>query len=158
MNVLQPGEGLSDETRARMTGGRRRARRRCSPAQAPKAGIDLLIEIVPDNPLQAAADGDMLAVMFFSLMFGIGLSLTRTEAARRFEEVIEGLYDVTMRLIGMVIGLAPFGVAALLFTLTAAARLRDPRPAGALRRRRGAGARASTSSSSTRWRCSSSAG
>src|SRR5690606_15269347 len=43
----------------------------------------------------------------------------RTEAARRLEEVIEGLYDVTMRLIRVVISLAPIGVAALLFALTA---------------------------------------
>ena len=41
--------------------------------------------------------------MFFALLIGIGLSLTRTEAARRLEEVIEGLHDVVMRLIAMVI-------------------------------------------------------
>jgi Na+/H+-dicarboxylate symporter len=58
-------------------------------------------------------------VMFFSLMVGIGLALTRTDAARKLQDALEGLYDVTMRLIGMVISLAPFGVAALLFTLTA---------------------------------------
>jgi len=57
--------------------------------------------------------------MFFALFFGVGLALVRTDAARRLEEGIQGLYDVTMRLIGIVIGLAPFGVTALLFTLTA---------------------------------------
>jgi DAACS family dicarboxylate/amino acid:cation (Na+ or H+) symporter len=81
--------------------------------------MDLLTDLVPANPVRAAADGDMLAWMFFSLLFGIGLSLTRTEAARKLEGVIEGLYDVTMRLIGMVVALAPVGVAALLFSLTA---------------------------------------
>jgi DAACS family dicarboxylate/amino acid:cation (Na+ or H+) symporter len=74
---------------------------------------------VPDNPVRAMAQGDFLAVMFFALMLGIGLTLTPTEPARRFTETLEGLYDVTMRLIGMVIALAPVGVAALLFTLTA---------------------------------------
>ena len=55
----------------------------------------------------------MLAVMFFALMMlGIGLAVTRTDAARRFERALEGLYDVTMRLIGMVIALSPLGVAA----------------------------------------------
>jgi Na+/H+-dicarboxylate symporter len=61
----------------------------------------------------------MLAVMFFALMLGIGLSLTKTAGARQFEEMLQGLYDVTMRLIGIVISFAPIGVAALLFTLTA---------------------------------------
>jgi DAACS family dicarboxylate/amino acid:cation (Na+ or H+) symporter len=65
------------------------------------------------------ADGDFLAVMFFAVMLGVGLSLTRTAAARKFEEALEGLYDVTMRLIGVVIAMAPIGVACLLFTLTA---------------------------------------
>jgi DAACS family dicarboxylate/amino acid:cation (Na+ or H+) symporter len=85
----------------------------------PKTGIELVVQIVPSNPIKAAADGDMLAVMFFSLMVGIGLALVRTPAALRLQEAIEGLYDVTMRLIHLVIALAPIGVAALLFTLTA---------------------------------------
>ena len=35
-------------------------------------GIDLLVKIVPRNPVKAAADGDMLAVIFFALMVGVG--------------------------------------------------------------------------------------
>ena len=61
----------------------------------------------------------MLAVMVFALLLGLGLALTRKEAARRFEEALEGLYDVVMHLLGMVLQLAPIGVACLLFTLTA---------------------------------------
>lgn len=119
VNVLRPGEGLSEESRARLTEGAAERSSALVKAQAPRRGIDLLTEIVPANPLRAMADGDMLAVMFFALMFGIGLALVRTEAARKLEDAIEGLYDVTMRLIRMVISLAPIGVAALLFSLTA---------------------------------------
>jgi Na+/H+-dicarboxylate symporter len=120
VNILRPGEGMSDELRARLVAGApERAATVASTTQAPKTGLDLLVQIVPSNPLKAMADGDMLAVMFFALMLGIGLSLTKTPAARQFEEMLQGLYDVTMRLIGMVISLAPVGVAALLFTLTA---------------------------------------
>jgi DAACS family dicarboxylate/amino acid:cation (Na+ or H+) symporter len=61
----------------------------------------------------------MLAVMVFALFLGVGLALTRTAAARRLEEALEGLYDVVMRLLHMVIAVAPLGVACLLFTLTA---------------------------------------
>ena len=120
VNVLRPGEGMSDELRARLVAGApERAASVATATQAPKTGLDLLIQIVPSNPLKAMADGDMLAVMFFALMLGIGLSLTKTAAARQFEEMLQGLYDVTMRLIGIVISFAPIGVAALLFTLTA---------------------------------------
>jgi Na+/H+-dicarboxylate symporter len=115
---LRPGEGVSEADRVELMRG---LAERAGPATAapPKAGLDLLINIVPRNPLAAMASGDMLAVMFFALLFGIGLQLTRTPAARRLEEMIQGLYDVTMRLIAMVISVAPWGVAALMFSLTA---------------------------------------
>jgi Na+/H+-dicarboxylate symporter len=119
VNVLRPGDGMSEETRARMLAGAAERATSAAGGAAPKAGLDLLVSIVPRNPVGAAASGDMLAFMFFALLFGIGLRLTRTDAARRLEAGIQGLYDVTMTLIGMVIRLAPWGVAALLFTLTA---------------------------------------
>jgi len=119
VNVLQPGAGVSEAARAQLASGAAERASSITSAARVDSGWSLLLSIVPDNPIKAAANGDMLAVMFFALMLGIGLTLTRTEAARRFETVIEGLYDVTMRLIGMVIALAPLGVAALLFTLTA---------------------------------------
>jgi len=119
VNLLQPGRGLSEETRARLTEGAAERSAMLAKTQAPKSGIDLLTDIVPANPLKAAAEGDLLGWMFFALFVGIGLSLTRTEAARRLEDVIEGLYDVVMRLIAIVISLAPIGVAALLFSITA---------------------------------------
>lgn len=119
VNLLRPGEGMSEATRARMTAGAADRSAVLAKAAAPKSGMDLLTDLVPANPLRAAADGDMLAVMFFSLMFGVGLSLVKTDAAARLEEGIQGLYDVTMRLVDVVISFAPVGVAALLFSLTA---------------------------------------
>ena len=119
MNVLRPGEGMSAELRARVAAGAAERAAALTQAVAPRTGLDLIVQIVPANPIKAAADGDMLAVMFFALMLGLGLVLTPTAAARSLEAALEGLYDVTMRLIQMVISLAPVGVAALLFTLTA---------------------------------------
>ncbi len=119
VNALQPGRGLSPETQARMLEGAGERAASIAPSPGQRSGMDLVLQIVPTNPIRAAADGDILAVMFFALMFGIGLCLVRTDASRHLERGIEGLYDVTMRLIQMVIWLAPIGVAALLFTLTA---------------------------------------
>jgi DAACS family dicarboxylate/amino acid:cation (Na+ or H+) symporter len=119
VNALRPGEGLSEAARQQLLEGAAGRAAALPRTAAPKTGIELLVEIVPANPIRAAADGDMLAVMFFAVLFGVGLALVRTPAARRLQEAIEGLYDVTMRLINMVIALAPIGVAALLFTLTA---------------------------------------
>jgi DAACS family dicarboxylate/amino acid:cation (Na+ or H+) symporter len=119
VRVLKPGEGMAEETRQRVLAGAAERASAITSAPAPKGGIDLFVQIVPDNPLRAAANGDMLAVMFFSLMIGIGLLLARHEAARKLEKVLEGLFEVMMKLIDVVISLAPIGVAALLFTLTA---------------------------------------
>ncbi len=85
----------------------------------PGTGSFSLVGIVPTNPIRAAADGDMIGLIFFSLFFGIGLALVRTEATARLREVIEGLYEVSMRLIELVLRVAPIGVAALLFSMTA---------------------------------------
>jgi DAACS family dicarboxylate/amino acid:cation (Na+ or H+) symporter len=78
-----------------------------------------VLAIVPDNPLRAAVNGDMLAVMFFSLMIGLGLALAPRETVAPLVAVLEGLYAVVMQVIELAMRLAPYGVAALLFTLTA---------------------------------------
>jgi DAACS family dicarboxylate/amino acid:cation (Na+ or H+) symporter len=117
VNVVRPGDGISDELRARLV-----ARAHATPiAQPPKAamGAEFFVNLVPANPIRAMADGDMLAVMTFALFLGLGLVLTRTPSARRLEEGLQGLYDVTMRLLGIVIRMAPLGIACLVFSLTA---------------------------------------
>src|SRR5262245_19332958 len=65
VNTLRPGDGLSDESRQRLLASAgQRASGLSQTATAPKAGLDLLIQIVPDNPIRSAANGDMLGVMF----------------------------------------------------------------------------------------------
>src|SRR6185295_15894540 len=61
----------------------------------------------------------MLAVMFFSLMLGLGLALAPPDRVAPLIAVLEGLYAVVMGVIELAMRLAPYGVAALLFTLTA---------------------------------------
>lgn len=117
VNLMQPGAGLSSELKQRLL-------TQASAAPPPSAnasatGVDFVIGLVPSNIVKAMNDGDMLAVMVFALLLGAGIAATRTEAARRFEEALQGLYDVAMHLLEMVIRLAPIGVACLTFTLTA---------------------------------------
>jgi dicarboxylate/amino acid:cation (Na+ or H+) symporter, DAACS family len=117
VNLIRPGEGLSPEVKQALL-----SRPSAAPPAAPASGstgMDFVVALFPMNAVKAMADGDMLAVMVFSLLLGIGLTLTPTEPARRFEELLQGLYDVVMRLLGMVIQAAPVAVACLLFTLTA---------------------------------------
>jgi DAACS family dicarboxylate/amino acid:cation (Na+ or H+) symporter len=121
VNAFKPGAGVSETMRAELTAQATAeyGEEAAAKTKAIATGADLLIKIVPDNPMRAGVEGDYLGWMFFALMIGIGLCLARTEASASFRRGIQGLFDVTMRLIGLVIALAPIGVAALLFTTTA---------------------------------------
>src|SRR3546814_21102789 len=70
-------------------------------------GLDALLNIVPTNIIGAAGSNDILAVMFFALLFGIGLVMVDTPETRTLQSMIGGLFEVMMRLIGLVIRLAP---------------------------------------------------
>ncbi len=120
VNAIRPGERIAPELRATLA-EQAAARASTLPTanDLPRGGVDLLVGIGPDNAVKAMANGDLLAVMFFALLLGIGLALTPTPGAARLREVLEGIYDVATRLIDLVLRLAPFGVAALLFSLTA---------------------------------------
>jgi len=119
VNALRPGDGLSPELRERLLERTLSAAIAGVAAAEQSSGIDFVVKLVPSNVFRALADGDVLAVMVFALILGIGLTLTPTPAARSFESALEGLYDVVMRLLGLVIRMAPVGVACLLFTTTA---------------------------------------
>lgn len=119
VNLIKPGAGISPEVKQRLSAGAAQRAQAVSATTAPPSGIELLTQIVPSNPIKSAAEGDMLGVMFFSLFLGIGVALTKTAAAQKLLDAVEGLLDVSMRLIHVVLGFAPLGVAALLFNLTA---------------------------------------
>jgi DAACS family dicarboxylate/amino acid:cation (Na+ or H+) symporter len=84
-----------------------------------QAGIDQLIAIVPSNFITAMSENDILAVMFFALFFGVGMLLVQTPRTQRLKEAVEGVFEVAMRLIGLVIQLAPIAIFCFMFNLAA---------------------------------------
>ena len=120
VNFFRPGDGVDPVLAQQLLAdGSERAAAIVTTTQSAPAGMAMLINIVPDHVIRAAAGNDILAVMFFALMFGIGIVLTRTEGAARLKSAIEGLFDVSMTLINLVIRLAPYAVACLVFNLAA---------------------------------------
>ncbi|QNP39779.1 dicarboxylate/amino acid:cation symporter [Lysobacter solisilvae (ex Woo and Kim 2020)] len=120
VNLFKPGAGV-DEAQALklLSDNAERARGIVSDAGAQPKGLDMLLSIVPDNIVAAASSNStILSVMFFALMLGIGLVLARNEATETLKRGIQGLFDVSMTLIGLVIRLAPYAVAALMFNMT----------------------------------------
>src|SRR5262249_55143699 len=119
VNGLKPGSGVSQSVRALLLARPGVAPAAAAAPAAGTSGIDFFVALFPNNIVKAMADGDMLAVMVFALFLGVGLSLTRTEPARRLEGMLQGLYDVVMRLLEMVLRVAPIAVACLMFSLVA---------------------------------------
>jgi DAACS family dicarboxylate/amino acid:cation (Na+ or H+) symporter len=77
------------------------------------------LDLIPSNVFTAAADNQILPIMIFALLFGIGLVMARGPNVDHLKVTIEGLLEVTMKLINMVIKLAPIAIAALMFNLAA---------------------------------------
>jgi DAACS family dicarboxylate/amino acid:cation (Na+ or H+) symporter len=111
MNALEPGVGAQAlRELARDTG--------LQPAQQ-ASGIDFVVNLVPRNIVKSLSEGDLLALMVFSLFLGLGIAAAGTAASRHFEETVRGVYDVSIRLMGLVLRLAPYGVACLMFAMVA---------------------------------------
>ncbi|HXW16421.1 MAG TPA: dicarboxylate/amino acid:cation symporter, partial [Terriglobia bacterium] len=120
VNLVRPGVGLSPEARERLLETYHQDASQSKVAvQRGQFGIQTLVNVVPRNPLAAAAQGDMLGVIFFSLAFGVALALLPPDRTKVLEEALRGLGDVMMVIIDLVMKLAPYGVFALLFTVTA---------------------------------------
>ncbi|TXI50388.1 MAG: dicarboxylate/amino acid:cation symporter [Lysobacter sp.] len=118
VNWLQPGVGVDSAEALRLISEQSDKAQSIAESGATQAkGIEMLVEIVPSNVVKAAADNTILAVMFFALMFGVGLGMTRSEGAKTLRSAIEGLFEVSMILIGFAIKLAPYAVFCLMFNL-----------------------------------------
>jgi DAACS family dicarboxylate/amino acid:cation (Na+ or H+) symporter len=120
VNVLRPGDGV-DPVAARelLAQGGEGAASIVEASAESQAGIDQLIAIVPSNFITAMSENDILAVMFFALFFGVGMLLVQTPRTQRLKEAVEGVFEVAMRLIGLVIQLAPIAIFCFMFNLAA---------------------------------------
>jgi DAACS family dicarboxylate/amino acid:cation (Na+ or H+) symporter len=126
---FEPGRGISENDRQLLIeryGGTAPGAKNDSPLGGRGIG-DIIATIVPKNPLEdmtrafdpSYSGGGLLAIMFFALMIGVALSLLPGDKTKTFKAFLEGLYEVVMKVIEIGMKLAPLGVAALLFTLTA---------------------------------------
>ncbi len=121
VNILKPGAGVDRAAaNAMLEESAGRAGEIVQAGAEQPSGIDAFVTIIPNNLVEAlGSNSAILSVMFFALFFGIGLLLTDTPNSRVLQRGFEGLFDVTMRLILIVIRLAPIAVACFMFNLAA---------------------------------------
>ena len=119
VNLFKPGAGVDPLLAQHLLdeGAERTAAIVRDSATQPK-GMEMLLSIVPDNVIGAASNNaNIIALMFFALMFGVGLVLTQTPQTSVLKRGIEGLFQISMTLIGLVIRLAPYAVFCFMFNL-----------------------------------------
>ena len=77
--------------------------------------------VIPDNVVSAAANGDVLPLVVFSVLFALALIYISSESRRAIVALFEAIGDALLVIIGWVLWIAPLGVFALAFTVGSAA-------------------------------------
>ena len=105
--IVRPGEGFELDTDVVFE------------ATEPPTVGETLIGLFPSNPVQAMADGEMLQIIVFAVLFGIAMTLSG-DAGRRLIGAFNDLNDVVLRLVMLLMALAPYGVFCLIAKVFAA--------------------------------------
>ncbi len=120
VNVLQPGKGIPKETIAKMTetfSNNSGVVDKINEAhkQQESRPLDFLVEMVPDNIFMAASNNSsMLQVIFFVILFGVCLLLVKEEKAETVYNFFDGLNEVILKMVDVIMLTAPYAVFALL--------------------------------------------
>jgi proton glutamate symport protein len=121
VNVIKPGDSLPQETRDNLMSlyddavGTKKDMAAEVTSQGP---LQPLIEIVPENIINAAGDnGSMLQVVFFAIIVGIALLQIPKEKAKNFTGFFDAFNDVIIKIVEYIMLIAPYGVFALMASL-----------------------------------------
>lgn len=120
VNVLKPGNGISEETIAQLTdtyasdAGVTSKIEEAS-RQKESGPLQFLVDMVPDNAFQAVSDNSlMLQVIFFTIFLGISMLLIGEKAARPLKDFFDSLNEVVLKMVDLIMLTAPVAVFALL--------------------------------------------
>jgi dicarboxylate/amino acid:cation (Na+ or H+) symporter, DAACS family len=119
VNIIKPGASVPEEVKVELMATYADDAASKVEAQATGGfGINTFVNIVTRNPVKSAADGDMLGIIFFGLMFGAALTQIPTSRSEPMIRVLESINDVVIVIVGMAMKLAPYGVVGLIFGVT----------------------------------------
>ncbi len=124
--LFEPGAAISAETRdllsAQFSGEAASKVADADEARAYFSGsfLQILVGLVPENiVLSMTSNRDLLKVILFALAFGVSLTLIPKDRSAPVAAVLEGVNEAMIKLIGLLMKLAPYGVAALVFMVVA---------------------------------------
>lgn len=119
-NIIKPGgriDEASKETLMAEYGGA--AEGQIALADQAPSIVDMLVSMIPRNPIQAAAEGDMLPLIIFTILFAAAASMLDDRRKTALVGFFDGVNEVSMVLIGWIMKLAPYAVFALIAAVTA---------------------------------------
>ena len=99
--VMQPGVGIGLEAA------------KVVEVKAAPSLIDVVVNLVPTNPVAAMADGNILQIIVFAILIGLAIVIAG-ESGKRIKDIFDSLAEVIYKLTAIVISFAPYGVFALM--------------------------------------------
>lgn len=118
VNVMQPGKQVPEETRLQLQeqfAGDVSMREEQASSVEERGPLQILVDIVPSNFFESASSNrNMLQIVFVSLILGVGLLQLSKEKAKPLLDVFESLTDLVVRLVDLIMLMAPLGVFALI--------------------------------------------
>ena len=121
VNSIQPGKSISVDTRQELVEAYATdadQKREAAAKQREAGPLQALVDIVPSNIFAAATSNrNMLQIIFFALFFGIGMILLPEETAQPVKAFFDSFNAIILKLIDMIMMVAPYGVFALLAAL-----------------------------------------
>jgi Na+/H+-dicarboxylate symporter len=129
VSLIQPGKTINEDTRNELVeayGGDADAKRLAAAAQKDAGPLQALIDLVPSNIVSAASSNrNMLQVIFFAVFFGISLILIPEEKGKTVKDFFDGLNEVILKMVDLIMLAAPYGVFALMAALVVEAPSAD---------------------------------
>jgi DAACS family dicarboxylate/amino acid:cation (Na+ or H+) symporter len=119
VNVIQPGAGLDPDVTARLMETYKGQAQGAMGLSEGALSVNTFVNMVPRNPVAAAANGEMLAVIVFALFVGAAITMIPSERAGPLLAFLDSLAHVMIAVIRLVMLVAPFAVFALIFGVTA---------------------------------------
>lgn len=108
VNIVRPGVGANLGLEEAPTG--------LSTIQSP---IDIFYRIIPTNPIASMAEGDILPIIFFSLLFGFFITRLPENSRSQMTRFFKSSFEIMMKMTGVIIRLAPIGVFGLILKIVA---------------------------------------
>lgn len=119
-NIIRPGTRIAEESKqALMASYGGEAAGNIQLAEEAPGIVQLFLDMIPLNPIEAAARGDMLPLIVFTILFGAAASMLSAEKKQALVGFFEGVNEVSMIIIHWIMKLAPYAVFALIAAVTA---------------------------------------